>query len=138
LKINIRNYFNNEDYSETINLVLKHASNIMNTDHYSINVILVGNEEIKDLNKKYRHKDAVTDVLTFQDGMFHHLGDVFICIPRMIEQSKEYSHSCERELGFLTVHGFLHTLGYDHHTKDQEEEMIALQNRILNKANLSR
>jgi probable rRNA maturation factor len=138
LKINIRNYFNQEDYSKTINLVLNHASNVMNTNHYSINVILVGNDEIKDLNKKYRHKDAVTDVLTFQDGMFHHLGDVFICIPKMIEQSVEYDHSIERELGFLTVHGFLHTLGYDHQTKDQEEEMIALQNRILNKAKLSR
>ena len=110
----------------------------MNTANYSLNIILVGNEQIQELNKRYRKKDYITDVLTFNDGSFNHLGDVFICIPRMIEQSKEYQHSEERELGFLTVHGYLHTLGYDHHTEEQEKEMTSLQDKILKSAKLFR
>ena len=138
MKINIRNYFNTESYEETINQVLHKAANLMHTNNNSVNIILVGNEQIQELNKRYRKKDYVTDVLTFNDGMLNHLGDIFICIPKMIEQSKEYNHSEQRELGFLVVHGFLHTLGYDHQTKEQDEEMTSLQEKILKSAKLYR
>lgn len=138
LKINIINYFNKEDYSQTINLVLTKASNLTDNQNKAINIILVDNNEIKRLNNTYRKKDYVTDVLTFNDGSFNNLGDVFVSIPKMMEQSEELGHSSERELGFLVVHGFLHTIGYDHQNEDDEKEMIELQNRILNKAKLYR
>ena len=60
------------------------------------------------------------------------LGEIYICIPRMIEQSIMYHHSETRELAFLTVHGLLHLLGYDHMTKEDEEIMFGLQEVILN------
>lgn len=110
----------------------------MSTQSQSINIILLSNDEIKEMNETYRNKDYVTDVLTFPDGYLNNLGDVFIAIPRCEEQAKEYGHSFQRELGFLTVHGYLHTLGYDHQTKDEEEEMTKLQETILQKAKLFR
>jgi probable rRNA maturation factor len=138
MKINIINYFNEVDYSKTINTVLQKASNIMATQDKSINVILVDNQRIKDMNVQYRNKDYATDVLTFPDGYLNQLGDVIVSIEKCQEQAREYEHSFERELGFLVVHGYLHTLGYDHQTPDEEEEMITLQKQILNKAKLNR
>ena len=61
------------------------------------------------------------------------LGEIYICIPRMLEQAKDYGHSEIRELAFLTCHGLLHLLGYDHQTKDEEEIMFSLQEELLEK-----
>ena len=138
MKINIINSFNTNDYTEVISSVLQKAANIMDTKHNTINIILVDNDEIQRLNNTYRQKDYVTDVLTFPDGYLHNLGDVFISIPKMIAQSKELGHSERRELAFLVVHGYLHTLGYDHQTETEELEMIALQDTILNAAKIYR
>lgn len=138
MKINIINYFNEVDYSKTITNVLDKASNIMDTKDKSINVILVDNQQIRNMNMQYRHKDYATDVLTFPDGYLNQLGDVIVSIEKCQEQAMDYAHSFERELGFLVVHGYLHTLGYDHQTPDEEEEMIKLQKQILNKAKLNR
>lgn len=138
MKINIVNSFNDFDYSSTIELVLQKAANITNNQSKTINIVLVNNDEIQRLNQTYRHKNYVTDVLTFPDGYMSNLGDVFISIPKAEMQAEELGHSFQRELGFLCVHGFLHTLGYDHETEEDEAEMISLQNKILNKAKLFR
>ena len=135
---NIINKYDEIDYSEVINKVLKNGSNILNKRDYGINIILISSSEIKELNKQYREKDYETDVLTFPDGYLNNLGDVFISIPKTIEQANEYEHSFERELGFLTVHGLLHTLGFSHETEDEELIMTDLQNRVLKKSGLNR
>jgi len=138
MKINIINSFNKDDYSQVIELVLKKASNLTNNQSRNINIILVSNDEIQRLNKQYREKDYATDVLTFPDGYLNNLGDVFVSIPKMIEQSQELGHSEKRELGFLVAHGFLHTLGYNHINEEDEKIMIELQDKILNSAKLYR
>ena len=66
------------------------------------------------------------------------LGDIFISVDKTEEQAKDYGHSFERELGFLTVHGFLHLNGYDHQTKEEEKVMFSLQEKILEENNLER
>ncbi len=66
------------------------------------------------------------------------LGDIIISAERALEQSKEYGHSLERELGFLFVHGFLHLLGYDHQDESSERIMIAKQEAVLQQAGLLR
>lgn len=66
------------------------------------------------------------------------LGDIIISVPRAIEQAEEYGHSAERELGFLFVHGFLHLIGYDHGSQEEEAIMFEKQERILQKAGLTR
>lgn len=115
--------------------------------HYPIfSITFVGEEEIKEINKSYRGIDKVTDVISFafedsEDFLkseIRVLGDIYICIPRMIEQAKNYGHSKKRELSFLVVHGLLHLLGYDHMTKEEEEVMFAKQEMILDVTNIKR
>jgi probable rRNA maturation factor len=66
------------------------------------------------------------------------LGDIVISVPRAVAQSDDYGHSVEREIGFLFVHGFLHLIGYDHGTEEEEKIMTGKQERILQEAGLTR
>lgn len=97
-------------------------------------IIIVEEDEIKKLNSFYRHKDQVTDVLSFCEE--DTLGTIFICLEKAEKQAKEYGNSLERELAFLTIHGMLHLLGYDHIEKTEEEEMIKKQQALLKKMEL--
>jgi probable rRNA maturation factor len=138
MKINIINQFDDKDYSNVIHLVTTKAANLLNLNNKEMNVILVSDEKIKELNNQYREKDYITDVLTFPDGYLNNLGDIFIALQRCELQANELGHSFDRELGFLTVHGLLHTIGYDHQNPEEETIMVEMQNNILNKAKLYR
>lgn len=104
------------------------------------NIIFVSNEEIHEINREYRHTDRVTDVISFalEDVKdidykdFRLLGDIYIAIDVAYSQAVEYSHSKEREVCFLATHGLLHLLGYDHMEEDEEKEMFAIQDELLN------
>ena len=102
-----------------------------------VSVTLIDAEGIKELNAEYRDKDAVTDVLSFpifddtEDEMAV-LGDIVLCLSRADQQAKEYGHSFEREVAFLTVHSVLHLLGYEHETGEEDErEMFDRQKLIM-------
>lgn len=116
-----------------------------------VSVTIVTNEDIQQINKEYRGKDTPTDVISFaleEEGegeveivgaeMPPVLGDIIISADRTREQAEEYNHSFKRELGFLAVHGFLHLLGYDHMTKEEEEEMFTKQKDLLDAYGLKR
>ncbi|MEC3797578.1 rRNA maturation RNase YbeY [Bacillus velezensis] len=120
-------------------------------DQAEVSVTIVTNEEIRELNRDYRGKDTPTDVISFaleEEGedeveivgadMPPVLGDIIISADRTKEQAEEYGHSFMRELGFLAVHGFLHLLGYDHMTKEEEEEMFSKQKDLLDEYGLTR
>ncbi len=116
-------------------------------EEYLFNFIFVTNEEIHQINYKYRNVDRVTDVISFalRDGEedFEHepvkmLGDVYIAINVAYEQATEYHHSREREVCFLATHGLLHLLGYDHMNKQDEEKMIEKQEELLNAYQIKR
>lgn len=98
---------------------------------YEISISIVDEDEIQHLNKEYRGVDKVTDVLSFplyeKDDIpdFGMLGDIVICSKRVLEQAKEFNHSNERELVYLTVHSLLHLLGYDH---IEEEDLLIMRN----------
>ena len=66
------------------------------------------------------------------------LGDIYISVEKAIEQANEYGPSLKRELSFLSVHGLLHLLGYDHMNKIDEEKMFGLQELILDETNIKR
>ena len=109
-------------------------------------IIFVSLEEIHKLNKEYRGIDRPTDVISFaledsddfEVAGLRVLGDIYICIDRMQEQAKEYGHSQMRELSFLTCHGLLHLLGYDHMQPEEEKIMFGKQDRILEELGITR
>lgn len=116
-----------------------------------VSVTFVTNERIQEINREYRDKDSVTDVISFAmeelgEGEIELigadiprvLGDIIISVARTKEQAEEFGHSFMREFGFLAVHGFLHLLGYDHVTEEQEKVMFTLQKEILNEYGLKR
>lgn len=124
----------------------------------SLELELVSPEEIKELNREMREIDSVTDVLSFpglervlpfdinaysdedidpETGAVI-LGEIYICKERAEEQAQEYGHSLARELAFLSVHGTLHLLGYDHVNESERAEMEALQDEILASAGITR
>lgn len=135
--------YQNYDY---LNEVINHTLEVMDAKEAIFTIIFVTPEEIHELNKQYRGVDRVTDVISFALEDAHDvsltdvrvLGDIYICIDRMKEQALEYGHSETRELSFLTVHGLLHLLGYDHQTKEDEEVMFGLQRKILSDLNINR
>ena len=144
-KFTVDNEYGYKNYSylkKVLNATLKHEK--INNAVFS--VIFVDNETIQTNNKDYRGMDKVTDVISFafeDNGKLVYnnvrlLGEIYICIPRMIEQAKEYGHSEKRELSFLAVHGLLHLLGYDHMKKEDEKVMFALQELILDEQNIKR
>ena len=124
-----------------IKKVLKYALKYEKIANATFNVIIVDNEEIHRINKTYRKIDKPTDVISFAlednktEEIFSEkrvLGDIYISIDKAKEQAKEYRHSLKRELCFLSVHGLLHLLGYDHIEKDDEKIMFERQELILN------
>lgn len=103
----------------------------LNDDNYEISLSFVSEAEIRKLNRDYRDKDSVTDVLSFPlDDDFaiqtNLLGDIIICCKRAIEQAKEYNHSIKREIVYLVVHSMFHLLGYDH---IDESDRIVMRNK---------
>ena len=93
-----------------------------------VSVLVTDDAALQALNRDYRGEDAPTDVLSFaaedqsSDGPAfvlppdapRYLGDIAISYERVVAQAAEYGHSRERELAYLTAHGVLHLLGYDH------------------------
>jgi probable rRNA maturation factor len=106
----------------------------------NMSIIFVSLDKIQELNKNYRAIDKPTDVLSFPNDDIEDktLGDIFISMDKAKEQAVSYGHSFEREVGFLAVHGYLHLIGYDHHTKEDEEKMVFMQEQILKRAKLER
>ncbi|MDP3954598.1 MAG: rRNA maturation RNase YbeY [bacterium] len=152
LDLVLNNLTTDKNYNEAFfGAILKQAIqlvveplNKLKDKNAGISVNLVGAGRIKALNKKYRGKNRVTDVLSFPlnkkedfsmklKGDTIELGDIFICLPVAKKDAKEEKISIDNKLAQLTVHGFLHLLGYDHESKDDKGEMIVLQDRILSK-----
>ena len=134
-----------EDYSY-LDGVIKRTLEKEEALNSIFSIIFIDNEQIRKINATYRGIDRETDVISFafedvKDDFSltkRVLGDIYISIPKMQEQAKSYGHSEKRELAFLTVHGLLHLLGYDHQTPEEEEKMFGLQKEILDEEGISR
>lgn len=123
-------------------------------DNYEISVYIVDDEMMRGLNSRFRGIEQPTDVLSFpmisydmsQDGNPTPivegqainpqsgdvlLGDIVISLPRATQQAMEYGHSRDREICFLTVHGMLHLLGYNHESEKEGNLMRAKEKDIL-------
>jgi probable rRNA maturation factor len=112
------------------------------SDEIELTIVITGDKEIHDLNRRYRGVDAPTDVLAFGEGVTDAhfvaapgeptcLGDVIISYPRAKAQAHSAGHSVAAELRLLVVHGVLHLVGYDHAEPDEKRKMWTAQNKVL-------
>ncbi len=157
--LEIHNFTQNEIDEELFQKAAKVALKEAKIDPKAeISLAIVGDGRIRRLNKMYRGKNRVTDVLSFADKTVlpylakafprmkkgedmefvnspdgvNYLGEVIICYPRAKKQAKRLGHSLKKELAILLVHGILHLLGYDHEKDEkQAQEMEQIQERIL-------
>ena len=131
---------------DTLNNYLNFLVKKRNLEDAIFNIIFVTSEKIHEINKEYRNVDRVTDVISFalEDSIegyveeIRMLGDIYICVEKMKEQAELYNHSGLREMCFLTTHGLLHLLGYDHMEEDDEKVMFSLQEELLNEYGIKR
>jgi probable rRNA maturation factor len=99
----------------------------------TVTIKIAADDEVRELNKKYRRRDCVTDVLSFTlaeklpDGFY--AGDILICWSRAEKQARNNTHSLQKELLLLMIHGLLHVHGHDH--EKDKGEMLAIQQRLF-------
>lgn len=118
-----------------------------NTDA-EVGLIFVDDNYIRSLNAEYRGIDKPTDVLSFalnegedmpeDEAAEDLLGDIVISLPTAQRQAEEYGHSFAREMAYLTAHGSLHLLGYDHMTEEDRQVMRQKEEAIMNRLNITR
>lgn len=102
-------------------------------DDVEVSLSFVGEDEIRGLNKDFRGKDEVTDVLSFPsfDEYTRVLGDIVICVPRAKIQAEEIGNSLEEEITYLSLHSSFHLLGYDHMDEEEKKLMRAKEKLAL-------
>jgi probable rRNA maturation factor len=83
-----------------------------------VTIAVVPDPRVRQLNKRYRRKDAPTDVLSFPSGEPGDLGDIVIAAGVARRQARLAGHTLQTELRILALHGLLHLLGYDHENDD--------------------
>jgi probable rRNA maturation factor len=152
-----------DDILKSVNNIIEYALKEEEVDiDTEISVIFIDNDEIRNINKKQRNIDRITDVLSFpmldypkgrvyknvyKDNNFSPadlnegrlvLGDIVLSLERAKEQSEEYGHSFLREVCYLTIHSVLHLLGYDHMEDEEKNIMRKREEEILGKFNIVR
>ena len=131
--------------------VTETALSVMGAEDAALDLSFVGRSRIRTLNASLRGVDRVTDVLSFptiekvilplkkgdypcdvdpESGKVY-LGSIVICRAKAIEQAAEYGHSTARELAYLTVHGVLHLLSFDHIEESDRKKMREAEERVL-------
>ena len=155
--INIKPFFLKLKIKRAYHDVLKMLD--IDKNKVTINLGYVSESAIQKLNAEHREKDKVTDVLSFpliefelgkwltqeiynqekhpQTGLVE-LGDIVICETVAKMQAEKYGHSYTREVCFLAVHGFLHVLGYDHQTSEDEKKMNEITEKVLQNIGVKR
>lgn len=140
-------------YRRAMEQAAARAAALEGLEAFDVQIVLADNAFIHQLNREYRGVDAPTDVLSFpandlvqsladelldgfepemsEDGEAIFLGDIYISVDRAQEQAAEYGNTVEEELCFLTVHGMLHLMGYDHMEPEEEKVMRQKQREAL-------
>lgn len=106
----------------------KRALNFLKIKLPEISLAIIGETKIKEINKKYRGKNRVTDVLAFD------YGEIFICLPQAKKQARQLGHSLRKELAILLIHGILHLAGYNDETKKDYNKIVKKQEELWQKA----
>ena len=132
---------------EEINLVRKVLTfcyeSLSLRESFELSVRLTDDKEIMNLNKMYRNKNSPTNVLSFCSQKYNYdkigfqvLGDLVISRDTAIKELKGTKKTLEQHISHLTVHGFLHLLGYIHEDENRAKKMEDLETKILKKMNI--
>lgn len=133
---------NGKEFKKAIKKAAETALKFENeTRKTELSVTVCNDGYIRELNRDYRGKDKATDVLSFPasdeldeinyDTGAVILGDIVISIDTAERQAKEYGNTLEREISFLTVHGMLHLLGFDHEISEDEEKIMFSEQKAI-------
>jgi len=120
------------DFRRWCELVLRQRSG-----DSELTIRLVDEEEGRELNRTWRHKDYATNVLSFPADVPDEfldiplLGDLVICVPVVEREAAEQGKTPEAHWAHLVIHGCLHLLGYDHIEDAEAEEMEGLERELL-------
>ena len=100
-------------------------------EEVNLSIALVGQGRMRELNKKYRKKNRVTDVLAFP---YSDSGEVIVCLKEVKKNAKKYDTTFEKELSKVLIHGILHLLGYNHEKSEvQAKKLEEKENYYLEK-----
>lgn len=138
-----------KNLSETVNEAAQKVAELYGLDNAQVSITLTDNPHIHEINRDYRKVDRPTDVISFAlnegeepeiegGAPINVLGDIIISVERAKEQAADYGHSVRREIAFLTVHGMLHLLGYDHIEEADRKEMRKEEDFVMEKLGISR
>ena len=124
--------FSDNWIKKVVGLVAKEEKKIKG----ELEIIVVGDKEIKRINNNSRGKDNITDVLSFawkEDTVVNSdvLGEIYICYPQIKRQSKIWEVSEREEFARMLIHGLLHLVGHDHDNEKKSKKMFDLQEKIL-------
>ena len=137
------------EIEENVRAAAEKVGELYGVENGEVSVTLTNNDYIHQLNRKYRQIDRPTDELSFalneseepdiENGPdINVLGDIILSVERAEEQAADYGHSLRREIAFLTVHGMLHLLGYDHMEEADRLEMEKEQRYVMEQLGISR
>lgn len=138
-----------EEISAVVKLAVEKVGEMYGVSTGEVSVTLTDDAYIQKLNQQYRQMDRPTDVLSFalNEGVepeiaggpdINVLGDILLSVERAKAQAAEYGHSLRREIAFLTVHGMLHLLGYDHIEEAERQKMEQEQKMVMEALGISR
>ncbi|MCB0378244.1 MAG: rRNA maturation RNase YbeY [Bdellovibrionales bacterium] len=120
-----------QDWLSSLNKELKRQSP-WDLSASEITLVFVPRSEMQRLNRGYRGKNKVTDILSFSGAEDGELGELVLCGEVIEQQSKEHGLWPEEELGYLLIHGVLHLLGYEHEgSRQKAARMFKLQDRLF-------
>ncbi len=134
---------------DVVRHVVEKMGQLYDLDDSEVSITLTDDAYIHKVNKKYRNVDRPTDVLSFafNEGEepeieggpgVNIMGDILISVERAAAQAEEYGHSMRREIAFLTTHGMLHLMGYDHIEEEDRQEMRAEEEFVMENLGISR
>ncbi len=133
---------------KTVNIIAgqtKLEELIENNTEIELSILLTNDQEIKELNKNYRHKDKSTNILSFPCfnkesdltklaiDNFLAIGDIVFSLQTIKKEAFEQSKTFKNHLTHLLIHGILHLLGYDHEKEEEAIRMEGLEIDILKK-----
>ena len=132
------NFTISDSLEEKLNKALSYIFKEEGITDSSINLKILTDEDIKELNKKFRHKNTTTNVLSFSNedvskSITGNLGDIAISYEFVKRESKEHKKNFDDHMIHMLIHGVYHILGFDHENDEMADIMEIKEIKLLNK-----